>query len=369
MDGGKGSTDLENEILSQGLCTSCGACVGLCPYIKVVRDKVAVIEPCSIAEGQCYDFCPRTHTDLAALNKEVFGEDRSDFSLGSHLSIEMAQAGDSSIRDRAQYGGVVSALMKYAMDQGEINASVLTIPFNGSLMPRKVVAGESSQVVGCAGSNYVSSATLAELNMVLKGKGSSIGMVGLPCQVLALRKMQASKHETAAKTVGFIVGLFCTWALSYKGITDFLKEKVDLSKVKRMDIPPPPANIMVVDTETGAEEFPLDEIREFIRPACAVCYDMTAEFADVSVGTVEGMEGWNTLIVRTPEAARLVARAREDGAITTQPLDEARLAHLREASLQKKRRAIDEVVKRTGDEKDLLYLRLSEEERKSLKCR
>ncbi len=28
-------------------------------------------------------------------------------------------------------------------------------------------------------------------------------------------------------------------------------------------------------------------------PACAYCLDMTYEFADISVGSVEGIEGWN----------------------------------------------------------------------------
>ena len=42
MAGGKGSPDLEKEVLNAGLCTSCGACVNICPYIKVVkREKLA----------------------------------------------------------------------------------------------------------------------------------------------------------------------------------------------------------------------------------------------------------------------------------------------------------------------------------------
>jgi coenzyme F420 hydrogenase subunit beta len=363
MEAGKGSVDLEKEVLNEGLCTSCGACVGLCPYIKVVRDKVAVIEPCGITEGKCYDFCPRTLTDIAALDRGIFGKERSDSSLGSYISIEMAQARDSHVRSRAQYGGVVSALMTHSMNLGEIGAAVLTRPFNGGLMPTSAVVEESSQVLGCAGSNYVASATLAGLNKEMKQPRGSIGVVGIPCQILALRKMQASNHETGTGGVKLVVGLFCTWALSYKEFYEFLRGKVDPPLIKRLDIPPPPANILVVDTEAGAIEFPLDEIREFVKPTCGVCFDMTSEFADISVGMVEGMEDWNTVIVRTPEGARLIEKGKADGIIETRPLEEARLGHLREASLQKKRRAIGEIVRRTGDERNLLYLRLSDQER------
>ncbi|TET15441.1 MAG: hypothetical protein E3J81_04875, partial [Dehalococcoidia bacterium] len=207
-------------------------------------------------------------------------------------------------------------------------------------------------------------ATLAGLNKATKQPGDAIGVVGLPCQILALRKMQASKHETGAKGVKLVIGLFCTWALSYKGFHEFLRGKVDSSLIKRLDIPPPPANILVVDTEAGTIEFPLDEIRGFVKPTCGICFDMTSEFADISVGMVEGMEDWNTVVVRTAEAERLIEKAKADGIIETRPLEEARLGHLREAALQKKKRAISEIVKRTGDERALLYLRLSDAERR-----
>lgn len=54
MEAAKGSLELEREVIGQGLCASCGA-------------------------------------------------ERSDLSLRSYTSIEMAQATDSHIRSRAQY--------------------------------------------------------------------------------------------------------------------------------------------------------------------------------------------------------------------------------------------------------------------------
>jgi len=364
MKAGKGSSDLEQEVLSQGLCTSCGACVNICPYIKVVKDKVAVIEPCGLTEGKCYDFCPRTPTDISALDKSVFGKTRTDSSLGPYISIEMAQAKDSEIRCHAQYGGVVSALMKYALDTGEISNAVLTNPFDVALMPNSVLVEESSQALGCAGSNYISSATLAKMNEATKEGKNAIGLVGIPCQVIALRKMQAAQHETGAKGVKLVIGLFCTWALSYKGFSEFLRDKVDLSQVKRIDIPPPPANVMVVETATGDVRFSLDEVRKFIKPTCGVCYDMTSEFADISVGMVEGIQDWNTLIVRTPAGKKFIDKAKKAGVINTRPLEKTRLEHLKKASSIKKKRAVDAIQKRTNDKKNLLYLRLSTQEKK-----
>jgi coenzyme F420 hydrogenase subunit beta len=102
----------------------------------------------------------------------------------------------------------------------------------------------------------------------------------------------------------------------------------------------------------------LDEIRVFIRPACRVCPDMTSEFADLSVGTVEGMADWNTVIVRTERGEEQINRAIEADIIESHLLPEENLKHLKEASLLKKQRALM-ALKEQGD-LNLGYLKLSE---------
>src|SRR4030042_1763322 len=263
----------------------------------MVKDRVAIIEPCGLDEGKCYDFCPRTTIDIAALDKKIFGKKRTDSSLGSYISIEMAQAKDSRIRCRAQYGGVISSLVEYAIESGKITDALLTRPFDGGLMPKSLLVEGGSEVQEFAGSNYIASAPLAALSRNTKqGKGEAVGVVGIPCQVIALRKMQASKPDNAAKKVKLVIGLFCPWALTYKGLYEFLRGKVDVAHIRRFDIPPPPANKLIVETETEAREFRLDDLRKFIKPTCSVCFDMTSEFADISVGVGGGMEDWHTLI-------------------------------------------------------------------------
>jgi coenzyme F420 hydrogenase subunit beta len=86
---------------------------------------------------------------------------------------------------------------------------------------------------------------------------------------------------------------------------------------------------------------------------------MTSEFSDISVGTVEGEEGWNTLLVRTERGEELVKLAESQAIIESGPLPGDKLSHLREASLLKKRRAIDAMRDRGGLEEG--YLTLSQE--------
>ena len=78
---------------------------------------------------------------------------------------------------------------------------------------------------------------------------------------------------------------------------------------------------------------------------------MTAELSDISVGTVEGREGWNTVIARTAMGQDLLRRAKDRGVIETRPLPKNNLNHLMDASLLKKRRALNALKEKGGIEK------------------
>ena len=210
--------------------------------------------------------------------------------------------------------------------------------------------------------------TLAAFNQQAEGDDQSIGVVATPCQAIALAKMRASPLENRSNIdkLKLVVGLFCTWALSYEGLARLVAERVPLDQIVRFDIPPPPANLFQVSTNSGRVDIPLDDVRPFVKPTCDVCIDLTAEFADVSLGAAEGVKGWNTLIVRSDAGSELVEAARAKGVIETDPLPEQNLAHLKEASLAKKKRGLDKVIETTGSDEDLLYLKLPGEAVKRL---
>jgi coenzyme F420 hydrogenase subunit beta len=209
---------------------------------------------------------------------------------------------------------------------------------------------------------------LGRYNEIDKGEDSKLGIVAMPCQVLSLVKMKAKppQNRVNISNVKLIIGLFCTWALSPDKFHQFLKENIDLSKVKKFDIPPPPANRLDVYTTSGKSSFPLEQIRKFIMPTCAYCLDMTSEFADVSVGSIEGAEGWNTVIVRTDAGSNLMEIAKKKGKLQTKKLPESNLEHLKEASILKKKRALKEITNKTGSKDNLLYLGLSRQLAKKL---
>lgn len=355
----KGPADLQKDILNKGLCVACGACANLCPYINMVEERPVIIESCGLSEGKCYDFCPRTYVNLPMLNKNVFGAHRSDLAVGSNLVVMKAKSKDIEIKSTAQYGGVASALITFALQTGEVDAAILT-KSKDKLSPKPTLARNKKDVLECAGTKYIVCPTITGVTEAIRQGTRKIGVVGTPCQVIAVRKMQASKFETGADKIGLVIGLFCTWALLPQAYS-FIRNLTGSANIVKLDVPPPPTNSLSIETEKNKVEVPLDEIRKFILPSCKVCFDMTSEFADISVGTVEGEEGWNTVIVRTSLGKKFFQRAKEAGIIEVAPLEKERLGHLREASLNKKRRALKEM-----ESLKTSYLILREEDRSKL---
>jgi coenzyme F420 hydrogenase subunit beta len=329
---------LIDKVINRGICVRCGACVGLCPYFHYFDGEVVVQDPCHSDTWRCLQVCPRadyagTAIDAEHTNTAEIGE------IGPYQTIMMARASQEEIRKSAQYGGVVSALLIFALENGTIESAVLT-DSGDHLSPKGRIARNRSEVLSCSGSRYSGSASLSALNRAIRAEENRLGVVGLPCQMEALAKMKLVKPdgEQTSSRIALKIGLFCTWALDYRRLEAFLKRKGVHGSVLKFDIPPPPSEIFQVQTESGWRDFDLSEIRPLVQKGCAVCRDMTAEHTDLSVGTVEGLESWNTLVVRTDMGFKLVNAAIEKGWIETDHLPEENLEHLKDAAHNKRKR-------------------------------
>ena len=365
----KACQELETNVIKKGLCTLCGACVGLCPYIVAHRGSVVVRDTCNLSEGRCSTFCPRVSLDLDALSQSAFGIPYAWDGIHRALDIFMARPIDSTLKARAQDAGTVTVLTRHALEEGFIDSAVMT-RFEDKAFPQTSVVSDGEALSGYTRSNYMAVPVLEAFNRAIaEPERKHIGVIGTPCQALALAKMKGSRAEgrNGIERLELVIGLFCTWALSYPDFAEFLKKEIP-DPVVKYKIPPPPANVMQVFTESARIDVPLDRIMPFVRPACRLCHDLTSEFADISVGAVEfadtpvgGSQGeaqaWNTVIVRTEKGMRLLDSARRKGIIETGELPRKTLEHLRYAARNKKKRALQNIVRETGSKEDLLLLK------------
>lgn len=340
-----GPQELVKDVQERGLCIGCGACVDLCPYLKNYKGKTAMVFPCTLAQGRCYAFCPKAEVDLDDLAMRYWEEPYEEVPLGKYQEVMIARAGTKAGKGLYQAGGTVSALVAFALATGMIDAAVLT--GREGLVPVPGLATKPEEVAQYASSKYTAAPTLSALNRAMREGRDRLGVVGTPCQMTAVAQMRTNPtaREDFRDPVTLSIGLFCTWALDTRGLMAFLSKEADIRRIRKMDIPPPPAEIFVVETDEGRIEMPLGRVRPFIPEGCTVCPDMTSEWSDLSVGVLEGRPDWNTVIIRTTKGLELVKEAVKAGYVIRDTMPKENLEHLSFAAGNKKRRAL----KRAGE--------------------
>jgi len=333
-----GSKELVNDVAKRDLCIGCGMCVNICPYFKTYKGKSAMLFPCTLEQGRCNAHCPKTEVDLDALSRFFWNQPYDGSALGRFKRIVAARAGEK-ISGGFQGGGSVSGLITYALTKKLVNGAVLTA--SEGIEPVARLVTEPQEVAACAGSKFIAAPTLAALNQAAREGARRLAVVGTPCQMTAVAQMRMNplKREDFEDPVALAVGVFCNWALDHRQLTAYLSEQMDIAEITGMDIPPPPAEVLVVKTREGEKHFPLKEIRRLIPHTCFICPDMTSEWSDVSVGMYEGRPGWNTLVVRTQAGSDLVDSAVKDGWLAVEEFPEAKQEALSRAALAKKERS------------------------------
>ncbi len=365
MKENQGQAWISNQVMAQGLCTGCAACVGLCPYQKFYRDQTAILHECDRTWGRCSAYCPRGQVDLNALRKAMFDTGDLTPELGAVKGLYMTRAADPQVRQRAQHGGTVSALTALALEEGLIETAVLA-EREDNFSSRSVAVSAPSEVPRLSGSKFSVSPTVAKFNEISKGDVAKIGVVATPCQALALARMRVHPQpgdEDRVNKLALVIGLFCGWALSYKELRRLLKEKTGAETIEGMDIPPSRHKIMELRTEKGTIEIPMAEVQACVRESCRYCYDLTCEFADLSVGSARSPEGWtvdrgwNQVLVRTEKGRALLDLARDRGVLEFKPVPPENLDKLKAASLGKKNTCMIQLEEVSGQKDDLIYTR------------
>jgi coenzyme F420 hydrogenase subunit beta len=335
-----GSSELLADVHEKELCIGCGACVEICPYFKSYKGKTAQLFPCTLEQGRCYAYCPKAEVDLDELCRHIRGAAYDGSPLGKYGKVLAARAGEKIKKGRFQSGGTTTALLSFALKTGVVDAAALTD--RKGLVPIARLATHWEEVPRCATSKFMAAPTLSSVNMAVRKGHQRIGLVGTPCQIVAAAQMSANPIGKKEHLVplSLTVGLFCNWALDTRQLIDVLSKKLDISRIVTMDIPPPPADALVLQTGEEKIEVSLSEIKPLIPHTCFICPDMTAELADVSVGMFEGRPGWNTLIIRSDLGAEIVARSHSEGFIETEEFPTANLMHLSRAAAEKKQRSL-----------------------------
>ncbi|MDR2829557.1 MAG: coenzyme F420 hydrogenase subunit beta [Methanobrevibacter sp.] len=270
--------------------------------------------------------------------------------LGTYKDTICARATDKAIQKVSQDGGIVTALLSYALDEKIIEGAVVAGPTEDMFKPKPLVALTADEIISAAGTKYTFSPNVWALKVAVRQYGlEKVGTVAIPCQLMGIRKMQSYPFATRflADKIKLVVGIFCMENFPYASLETFINEKMHSSMDMTMKMDIGKGKFWAYNDEEELS-IPLKETHGYEQAGCNICKDYTAELSDVSTGSVGAPSGWSVILSRTETGDSIFKKAVEAGVIETKPIDSVKpgLGLLEKIANGKKTNATDEIKKR-----------------------
>lgn len=335
---------LHREVIHKGLCTRCGLCVGICPADVIgLNDELfpKLTGKCTDC-GFCIKACPGADIDFPSLSQQVFKKPFEPFNLwGYQANMYVGHPTDESIRRGGASGGLVTGILVYLLRTGRIKgAAVVDMDPIKPWRAKSILAKTEEELLSSSNSKYCIVPSMDVLFQMRKEKGP-FAVVGLPCQIHGLRKLEKVDPKLSGK-IAYIIGLYC----HYNQDPDVVLDVLRISGVNPPDIAKFefrgggwPGGFFAITRE--GKEKPLHAIhirtamtamlRLYGAERCYLCTDPTAEFADLAFGdfwSVDYDDSFGDLSCctlcsqRTDKGREVLDAAQRDGAIKLHYLPE-----------------------------------------------
>ena len=281
----------------RGLCTDCG--------ISRTADP-----------KRCGQACQFIRPDYAALEQRVHGRTR-DAARPDELHFgpfrRMLRARLAPPRAGAQWTGIVTRLGERLLDSGAVDA-VLTMAPDPSdpWRPVPVLVTRAEGMAQCRGMRMGYAPLLALLEPAREAGYKRLAVIGIPCQVYALRALEAQLGFERL----YVIGTPCSDNTTTERFHEFLE-------LVAQDMAADAANITYLEFRADYRvelrfkdgrvklipflQLPISKLpSDFFPLTCRTCVDYTNVLADITVGYMGG-QGEQWLLVRNARGEELLS--------------------------------------------------------------
>ena len=333
-----GFQDLHDLVVRKDNCVLCGTCISICPRIGINGNEPSLLDydpECSL----CYKYCAQTYFPKEFFEKEIFsGHTTKNPLIGHYQKVMATRSTNKDILEVSQNGGTVSSLLIYALNEGLIDGVLLTGK-DENWMPKPIIARTIKEIMDSRDSIYALASTLLPYkDAINKYKLKRLAFVGMPCQIQAVRKLQyfPPLSDEFGK-FNLVIGLFCTSNYSYDSMKDIIQKEigVQINNVKKLDVSK--GKFIVYTKDGDIKDIKINFLKKYSWPSCQYCKDYTAEFSDISIGSVGAQENsWNSVIVRSDFGMKLIEDALKSDIIISS--NKVKRSEIEKTSLRKKLR-------------------------------
>ena len=330
---------LLREVVRSGLCTGCAGCIIACPHdVLHYNDENGVYRPWKVEEDggpedcthgvkgctMCTRACPRFRDWEPDIDNFLFGRSRKEDEVaGVSSDILLARAVDPAVNEAGQDGGLVSAILIWALENDVIDAALVSaLEGDGSSWKAiPAVARTRDDVLATAGSRYTYSANPLAYPRAIEAGAERIALVGMSCQASVPSVMSARKAGKVARRLALSIGLLCSKTFDDAIFPELFEAKYGLAreKIAKMNI----KGVFQIWMKDGEyHEVPLKEGHAWTREGCKACPDFAAEHADIATGGIGKLADWTLTIVRTDQGREVLDGMISDGVIETRPGDD-----------------------------------------------
>ena len=286
--------------------------------------------------ARCGQACQFIAPDYPALERRVHGRARNEGAaqadelfFGPYQQMHAARLRQPLAG--AQWTGLTTRLAERLLDTGQVDAVIAMAPHpEDRWRPMPVIVTRAQDMAQCRGMRMGYAPLISLVEPALAQGHKRLAVIGIPCQVYALRALQPQLEREHGLQALFVIGTPCSDNTSTENFHDFLgrlsPRPQDISYLEfRADYH------VEVRTDQGQKrlipflQLPLSDLpADFFPLTCRTCVDYSNVLADITVGYMGG-GGQQWLLVRNARGAALLEGLGDEVALSA-PISQGRRA-------------------------------------------